>query len=79
MKHAVLNPLAKGFLISKYGNPKDFKKSSAETKYCAYKLTFIDGSSVEVVMSSAQRTSIKKRKDYHLIKSIGGLGYMEMI
>jgi hypothetical protein len=46
---------------------------------CKYQITFVDHSSIEVIMSQSQRIGIVRSKIYNSIKCIGGLGYVKLL
>lgn len=63
-----------------YTNMLDFLPTvSDKTKqgYCKYRITFTDKSTLDVVLTSAQRNGIVRSKLYNNIKCIGGMGYMK--
>lgn len=67
----------KSLILKKYPiNPEQTKVSIKETNLVKYQINFIDGSSIVVVLTNAQRDHIKRTSFYHLVKNIGGLGHV---
>lgn len=60
-------------IYSRYKKPELYV-SDFSGPLVKYQLNFIDGSTLNVVMTSRQRDGIKRSKVYPYIKNIGGLG-----
>ena len=66
-------------VFSKYESPEKFERTFTDVEHCKYSIKFIDGSSLDVVMTTRQRDMLHRTSFYQYIDKIGGLGYQKRV